>query len=468
MTRYIRGGRAALLAVGLVALAVTAQGCKETLLEATDPDVINPSDLASPDGAEALRVGAVDRLRVISAGGESMWLLGGLMTDEWKSGDTFAQRDETDKREVEYAGGVTSNGNVTTAYRNIHRARAAAVQATVFLRQYRPAPTSSIGQMFFVKGYAELMSAENFCNGQPFATFNGADAIPGAGVPVAQALQLAVASFDSALVITTGTDASSVAIQNAAKLGKARALMGLGGAASYAAARAAVAGIPTAYRFDVTFVQISGDNQIWALNNSARRWVVGDSVDAVVGRIPNSIPFVSARDPRVPTTTPTPRAFDNTTNFVAQALWASRGSPAGREDPAAVVAGVDARLIEAEVMLSLGDVAGWLATLNALRATPPTIGGSLVPTGLAPLADPGNAAARVNLQFREKAFWTFARGQRLGDLRRLIRQYGRTQDQLFPTGPFPKLGTFGTDVNFPVPQAEANNPLFLGCTDRNA
>ena len=40
----------------------------------------------------------------------------------------------------------------------------------------------------------------------------------------------------------------------------------------------------------------------------------------------------------------------------------------------------------------------------------------------------------MTLFFREKAFWTFGRGQRLGDERRLVRQYGRTQDQVFPVG----------------------------------
>ena len=68
----------------------------------------------------------------------------------------------------------------------------------------------------------------------------------------------------------------------------------------------------------------------------------------------------------------------------------------------------------------------------------------------------------------EKAFWTFGRGERLGDLRRLIRDYGRTESQVFPTGVFPKGGTYVTDVNLPVPQAEQNNIKFTACTDRKA
>jgi hypothetical protein len=88
-----------------------------------------------------------------------------------------------------------------------------------------------------------------------------------------------------------------------------------------------------------------------------------------------------------------------------------------------------------------------------------------------PLTDPGTADARTNLFFREKAFWTFSRGQRLGDLRRLIRQYGRTPDTTFPVGLHYKGGNYGSDVNFPVPFDEQNNPSLNGqaaCIDRKA
>ena len=70
--------------------------------------------------------------------------------------------------------------------------------------------------------------------------------------------------------------------------------------------------------------------------------------------------------------------------------------------------------------------------------------------------------------FREKAFWTFARGQRLGDARRLVRQYGRPSTAVFPEGVHFKAGNFGTDVNLPVVTDEENNPNFTGCLDRNA
>jgi hypothetical protein len=52
-------------------------------------------------------------------------------------------------------------------------------------------------------------------------------------------------------------------------------------------------------------------------------------------------------------------------------------------------------------------------------------------------------------------------------MRRLIRQYGRTQDQLFPGGTHYRGVPYGTDVNLPVPQDEQNNPNFVVCADRN-
>jgi hypothetical protein len=93
---------------------------------------------------------------------------------------------------------------------------------------------------------------------------------------------------------------------------------------------------------------------------------------------------------------------------------------------------------------------------------------------MAALATPATKDAATDLYFREKAFWVFSRGQRLGDLRRLIRQYGRAQENVFPTGTFHKNGNppYGTDVNFPIATTstidEGANPNFHGCIDRKA
>ena len=140
-----------------------------------------------------------------------------------------------------------------------------------------------------------------------------------------------------------------------------------------------------------------------------------------------------------------------------------------RSDPIPVVSGIDARLIEAEAKLQANDIAGMMTILNALRRSPQSLGPITV-AAMADLATPATKDAATNLFFREKAFWQFGRGIRLGDLRRLIRQYGRTQDQVFPTGTFHKNGgpPYGTDVNLPVTDNEKTNPNFTGCLDRKA
>jgi hypothetical protein len=447
---------------GVIAAAVLLLGAcdriKNDLLEAPDPDVISPGSVNSPEAAEALRIGAISRLRNITAGGEGAWMLGGLLTDEWKSGDTFLQRNETDQRAIQ-----ENNGNVQAMMREIYRARTSAREALIGLETYKPTPTANLGQMYFVMGFAEITLAESFCNGTPLG--DASTGVPQYGPPLSnqEVFQLALAHFDSALTQSAETDAFATGIRNSAAVGKARALINLG---QFSAAAAAVANVPTSFMSTATFALTSGDNQIWSLNNSAKRWVVGDSFDVATTLIPNALPFASGGDPRILVTgtstgtSPAGKAFDGSTNFIRQELW-------GRSEPTPIVSGIDARLYEAEAMLQADDFAGMMAILNALRAAPQNLGVVSTPV-MAALPTPATRDEAINVLFREAAFWTFGRGQRLGNLRRLIRQYQRSEANVFPTGTFFKGGTYGTDVNFPVTVDELNNPDFTGCTNRSA
>jgi hypothetical protein len=475
MNRYLKPGRiaaVALFASAVVLMAACSGSVTDSLLTATDPDIINPSDINSIDGAEGLRLGVVRRLTTLTGepvnNAEGVWFMGGLLTDEWKSGDTFIQRDETDKRTI-----ALDNSIVTAGYRYIHRTRISANLAIDALRKYPPdsvaAKTAYIAQMQWIRGYAALLSAENFCNGQPYSDGSTGTLVEGAPISVAESFQRAIVDADSAIAtVGAATDTLNTRHLLAARLLKARALMGLGGAPNYAAARALAATVPTNYAYNVYFSQGSVRNGMWSLNSSAKRYVVGDSVEGTA-QIVNAIPFKSANDPRVPTKS-SGTAFDTATPWTGQLIWASGGTPAGSEDPIAVLNGIDARLIEAEVALSQSNVGVWLGILNGLRAGPTQISNGLTVTGMTPLLEPLLPADQISLQFREKAFWTFGRGERLGDLRRLVRQYNRPQNEVFPTGTFNpnKGGSFGADVNLPVPQAEQNNSKFTSCTDRAA
>ena len=77
------------------------------------------------------------------------------------------------------------------------------------------------------------------------------------------------------------------------------------------------------------------------------------------------------------------------------------------------------------------------------------------------LADPGTEAARRNLIFREDGFWLFGLGHRYGDMRRMMRQYGMTANEVFPNGTWQinRAPGYSTDVVFRTPTAETFNPL---------
>ena len=447
---------------GLVALTLAVStGCeqlREDLLAAEDPDVINPLTVTTPEAADALRIGALGRFRSATAGDEGPWQDGGLLVDEWKSSNTFFQHNETDQRQVQ-----ESNSVIQGMLRTVYRARTNAREAIIALETYKPEPVSNIAQMYFVIGFSEMMLAETFCNGTPLGDASSGVAVYGPPLTNAEVFATALAHIDTALAKSSGTDSVAVSVRHAATVTKGRLLIHLG---RFAEAATAVAGVPTNYQWRVTFSLNAGSNNLWSLNTSAKRFTVGDSFD-VGGIITNALPFASAGDPRVPVsgtsggTSPQGKGFDTFTNFVFQRIW-------GRTDPAPVVSGLDARLIEAEVKLKVSnDVPGMMTILNGLRAAPQNLG-ALVTPAMAALPAPVDAAAALKLYFREKAFWTFGRGQRLPDLRRLVRQYGFTQDQVFPTGQFFKGGTYAADVNLPVTVDEQNNPEFTACLDRKA
>ena len=171
----------------------------------------------------------------------------------------------------------------------------------------------------------------------------------------------------------------------------------------------------------------------------------------------NGVAFRSAEDSRVPWEDSGGPGFDQETPLFHQLKYNSE------ESDVVLASGLEAQLIQAEQELNSGGP--WLATLNALRAG----------AGLAALEDPGSdmqASARV--LFEERARWLFGTGHRLGDLRRMVRQYGFQQEQVFPTGSFFKGGAYGSDVNFPIPFEEHENESLSGlegqslCLDRGA
>jgi len=174
----------------------------------------------------------------------------------------------------------------------------------------------------------------------------------------------------------------------------------------------------------------------------------------------NGLNFVSANDPRLPVVD-SGLALDNIDQKYIPASFTSFAAPI------VVASGIEARLIEAEAELRAGQIPAWAATLNALRADQTETGVGGLPPLPPDSTTAASAAEQLDVMFRERAFWLYGTGHRHGDLRRLIRQYGRTQDQVFPTGPYQHtIGQYGSDVTFPVVGDDPNAQV-AECIDRN-
>lgn len=452
-------------AIALGALLIYGCNLTDKLLEPQNPGLIDPEAVASPAAAEALRVGALGRFRRLVSGcpgDECLWQESGTLADEFKNADFQNTRQDIDQRSI------TSN-NPTLDYDVITQIRGYIRDGIAAMQSYLPDQTAEIGELHMALGFVEMSLAENYCNGIPLGSTTNAEVTLGPPLSNAQVLDSASGHLDVALSTITGDDETSVFMRRAALITKARILVDQG-RYDEAAALVSVSAVPSTYQYVWTTSAADNDDDlgIWTLNNSVARITVSDSFDIINGAVnvtDNALPFASANDPRVPVASgddvdPPVAPEDGTTPQFVQLLW-------GRDDPIPVVSGIDARLIEAEAKLNALDIPGMMTILNNLRAAPPAIG-NYQPGAMPALEEPDNQDDAISLFFREKAFWTFGRGQRLSDLRRLIRQYGRPQDQVFPTGEYLKGGTYGNDVNFPVGDEERANALFQGCTDRDA
>ena len=461
-----RGITAACAAAGGM-LFLGACNLNKDLLEPQQPGVISPGAVVNATAADALWAGAIAQWEKTMNGSptnsgsnqEGLWNWEGLFTDELKSTDTFSQRNDDDQRNL-----ATNDALLTVIFNSSEQARGRARDAINALLKYDNSTTGQqhVGEMYLMMGYIEMEMAGVFCNGIPFGeTVNG---VPQYTQPLtdAAASAFAIAQLDTALTYLTDGSSTTANIRNAVLVTRARAQLDLN---DFAGAATTVASVPTSFQYNFTYSQTTFDNEWWVEQPSVKRYSAGDSVD-VAGQIFNAIPFAELNDPRVLVTNMGLAAGEDGHSLYYQVEnW-------GRDDPIPALSGIDARLIEAEGRLraSPQDIPGMMAILNTLRASPQTIGVLKIPA-MAPLPIPTDSASATNLFFREKALWQFERGYRMDDLRRLVRQFGRSQDQAFPAGNFTRNGSpsgqFGTQVAFPVPDYEKTNPNFHGCLDTN-
>jgi hypothetical protein len=361
----------------------------------------------------------------------------GLFTDEFQSSGTFPTRIEVDERDISLR-----NNTMEGVFRALHAARVGAENARALLAADFGADPR-IAEMNNLAGFTYVFFGEAYCSGVPYgSTRVGAGSQQGIPTTTGGTFAIAIARFDAALA----TAGASNTQRHLASIGKARALLAIG---QFNAAAATVANVPLDFEYLIRHDEDAdgGANGIYSQNVAQSRWTVAD------GEGTNGIGYRSGLDTRLPweRDPSSPMGFDNQTLQFNQLIYTSVN------DDVVLAGGLEARLIIAEASLVVSPTA-WLAILNALRTA----------EGIPALVDPGTTDGRVRMHFEERAWWLYASGHRLGDLRRMVKYYGYDAEEVFPTGAHFKGSDYGDQVNFPIPEDETNNPNFVACLDGNA
>jgi hypothetical protein len=413
------------------AVVIATVGCsRDDILRPDVPDVIDQANLDSPQAAPAVYAGAVSEIQFAATSGTGAIVYSALFTDEWTHASTPPAVREWDLRAVTSANSVAAG--IAGPLLLLNRARTALELAATKVAPFFPANDKRVGELWGLAALSYIYIGELYCNGVPISE-RSPDLDYGSPVDSDELMTRALARLTTAAG-STGGDAR---ITNLIAVLKGRALLNQ---AKFAEAAAAVTAVPTNYKYEFFHSTTTArqNNNIW-LQNANDIYTVSNNEGT------NGLNFASAGDPRVPVRSTGNSRNDGVTPMVLYTKYT------GASDPVPVVFGEEARLIEAEAALEAGDDATFIGKLNEARAN-----GSVA--GLAPLVDPGSQAAREDLLFRERAFWLYLTGHRLGDLRRLVRQYGRQIEAVYPTGAYHKQGLVrGTQATFIVPINEENN-----------
>jgi starch-binding outer membrane protein, SusD/RagB family len=439
-------------ALGAGALLLPLAACDTGgLVEIDTPDIIGRPIVEDPDNIDAVRNGALfEFARAIGGTSSNLFdtglvAYGGLLADElWASSTYTTTHNRVDARNVE-----DTNGGANLVFFWLQRARNATELASELYTQTPQVNSPAHAQMTALAGYSYVFFAESYCSGVPFSRqpFVGATEY-GAPQTTEQILNIALTRFESAIQ-QAGTSAQQL---NLARIGRARALQGLG---RFQEAGQAVAEVPTQFVSNIDFSETSSgqNNGTWFWINSVSRLSAATNEGTnglnyfTRGARPNTI------DPRVPVDSAGTGLGTNVPQY-NQGRYPTRGAPIR------LASGIEARLIEAEAALNRGQSPAYLVVLNALRAAQ---------AGLPPLVDPVTPSARVRQLYEERARWLWLTGHRLGDLRRMIWHYGFHGDQVFPIGATIQGVSYGDHVNLAIPFSELNNPNFdaaQACTDR--
>jgi hypothetical protein len=472
-----RSTAAALLACG-IGLGLAACRPSDVLSVPPPAGVTSSSAYQNQAGAEALLANGRGLVFSGIAGGSSTGVLpwSGLLGDEfqWAYFSFGATDANIDARVTAGLHGYAESGD--RPLETLLRARMTLLSAVEGLKQFEPASKrSTIGEAYALIGYVETFVAEDYCAGVPLdALAAGGGVLYGAPLTTDSLLAIAEVDFDSAGAYTGG-DAT---ISGLAAVGLARARLNRG---HYVDAAAAVQGVPIAFVYNTELQPggfTSGGPLTFNMYDDETQANGCGYVNVADHKGGNGLDFVSAQDPRLVLSTTVAQTCDVYYTGVPGGPWYYPVKFGNPSTYVPMATGIEAQLIKAEAALNTNQVTTWASDLRTLRGDTadthmPFPAADSLP---ADSAEGASGAARIDLLFRERAFWLYGTGTRLGDLRRLIRQYARDQSTLFPTGPYPHAGdpglpaplpNYGTDVSLTLPTPAGGlddpNPAYRGC-----
>ncbi|MGH7446819.1 MAG: hypothetical protein ACRELT_04625, partial [Longimicrobiales bacterium] len=435
MTNDYRTGlrRRALRVAAALAVVMPIAACDvDNLLDIRDPDVADPTGLDDATALPSFLAAAIGDVGQAYDNDDGQITYSGMMADEFINSETFPTRIQIDIRNI-----LFDNASLDGVTRNLYQGRTAAELAVAQYEKFNETDQDGYAESLGLAALTYVLFGENYCSGVPFSQQNEDGSFEyGGRETTEQIFERAIESTNAAIA---AADAGSDELHFAAVL-KGRALLNLNRPAE---AAAAVAGVPTDFVYGFAHSENTAreNNGVFVFNVLSERISVANSEG--INGLPYRTAFTNG-DPRTPwrRSPGNDTGFDRSTPQFDGLKYDSRSA----FTPAAT--GVEARMIEAEAALRAGDFTTFIAMLNEPRGD--AVG---LPASLADVTDPGTEAGRIDLLFRERAFWMWMTSHRLGDLRRLIRQYGRAEDDVFPTGPYHKAnqgGVYGDDVNLPL------------------
>jgi hypothetical protein len=377
------------------AVALALGACGDVLEVSNEQDILD-QNLDSPDAVTPLMNGVAGDFAVAYAASIDIIGLYGQELIHTGSFPTW--------REVERGIGTRPSGEGNNTYNNASRAIWVADTAAVRFRRVLPDAEKRVelATVLTWGGFAHFILADNFCQ----VTFHsGPPVTPKEGYDRAKAI------FEDALKVATA--ANNTAQKNAALGGLARVRLMLG---DYAGARDAARQIPQGFILRALYG-----------NNTRENNAVATNTTTLIRREAGVNPRFYKGDPRYRTDPrtlfrdkgDTAKGPDPTRQFVEQLKYPAR------DTPIPVFTWQEARLIEAEAEIRLGNASAAIPLINLVRKA----------AGLADYTGATTSDAVLAQLIYERSAELWLQGQSVADWRRFNLQFDpQPRDKCFEIG----------------------------------